>query len=187
MVGIIQSFIVLISDPPTKFEFAQNLFSSKDIMPVKLVSTIAPLVHTALASNDTIGRQSCTASIGLFHRIHPGIVLTDRPVCFSCEVDWYLESLLIRWYLSYKLPAYVLGDKITSQLGKSILAFAWLPIGPVGPIQPIGPIGPIIRHRVFIEHVGKGLGGVALDVAHQIAVMVGSIEVGRASRHPALP
>ena len=46
---------------------------------------------------------------------------------------------------------------------------------------PIRPIGPIIRHHIFMEHVGKGLGGFALDVSR----MVGCIEVSRASRNRA--
>ena len=123
-------------------------------------STITPLVRAPLATNHSVERHSCAAHVALFERIHPGIrVRVTLAICFPREIDWHPESLPIRW--DVHLLADVLGDKVASQFGKTSLAPAWHSVG--GPAAA----DTSATDSIGVQHVGKGLGGVALDVASQ--------------------
>ena len=123
-------------------------------------STLAPTVRPPLATKHSIERQSCAAHVAHFERIHPGIcVRVALAICFPREVDCHPESLPIGWDLH--LRADVLGDKVASQVGKTTLAPARHPVGCPAAADTSA------TDAVGVQHVGEGLGGVALDVASQ--------------------
>ena len=100
-----------------------------------------------------------TADVSLLDRIHPGIYVgVPLAVRLPRQVDGHLAYLSIGWN-PCSLVANILGDKVRSQLGKTTLAPAWHSVR-----SPAAGDASTMS-TVRVEHVRKGLGGVALDVA----------------------
>ena len=119
---------------------------------------IAPGSRPLLAT-ENIAKRTLTADVSLLHRIHPGIyVCVPLAVCFPGQVDGHLAYLSIGWD-PCSLVANILGDKVRSQLGKTTLAPAR------HSVRSPAAADSSTMSTVCVEHVRKGLGGVALDVA----------------------
>ena len=79
--------------------------------------------HSFLTVNNTVERDNSTAYFSLLERIHPGIcVRVALAIRLPCQVDQHLESLPVGRDPAPHLPANIVGDKVTSQLGKGTRA-----------------------------------------------------------------
>ena len=102
-----------------------------------------------------------TADVSLLDRIHPGIYVgVPLAVRLPRQVDGHLAYLSIGWD-PCSLVANILGDKVRSELGKTTLAVPW------NSVRSPAAADASTMSTVRVEHVRKGLGGVALDVASQ--------------------
>ena len=89
---------------------------------VGIKSTKAPLVYSFLTANNTVERDKSIADFSLLERIHPGIcVRVALAIPLPCQPDRHLPSLPVGQDPAPHLPANILGDKVTSQLGKGTL------------------------------------------------------------------